>query len=297
MDVIDKVLFCLPERERRILGNFAASVPFRKNITELRFRANMPSSVTYEERNITVFGGQEIVFSENDMRVILSRLCEESVHTYGSTMTEGYVTLSGGVRVGICGKAVSDGERVMNIREISALSVRIPKAICGVCTEILPFIFKGQQIFPALFYSLPGVGKTTLIRDIAAKIGSKRRVAVVDSRGEIYMREMFLHSICDFLEGYPKGIGIEIATRTLSPELIICDEIGEGDAEKIISAQNTGVPLIATVHGGTFSSLLMRPGIKKLYDAGVFRYYIGISRAHGAQSYSFEVKEAARGST
>jgi len=293
LDAIDKVLFCLPERERKLLLSFFAGAANRKKVTELRFRANMPSSVTYEERNISVFEGREIIFSENDMRGILARLCEESVHTYGSSINEGYVTLSGGLRIGVCGKAVSDGMRVLNVREISSLAVRIPQAISGVSAEVLPLIVKGQRIYSALFYSLPGAGKTTLIRDIAAKVGTKRRVAVIDSRGEIYMREMFAHSICDFLDSYPKGTGIEIATRTLAPELIVCDEIGDGDAEKIISVQNTGVPLIATVHGGSLASLLLRPGIKKLHEAGIFRYYIGVSRSLGAQKYSFEIKDTA----
>lgn len=253
----------------------------------------MPASVTYEQRNISIFDGREIIFSEAEMRGILARLCEESVHTYGSTINEGYVTLAGGLRIGVCGKAVSDGGRVLNVREISSIAVRIPQAIAGVSAEILPLILKGQRIYSALFYSLPGAGKTTLIRDIAAKLGAKRRVAVVDSRGEIYMPEIFAHSLCDFLDGYPKGLGIEIATRTLSPEVIICDEIGEGEAEKILAVQNTGVPLIATAHGGALSALLLRPGVKKLYEAGVFRYYIGVSRPAGATSYYFEVKDTA----
>jgi stage III sporulation protein AA len=253
----------------------------------------MPASITYEERNITVFGGEQIVFSENDLRIILARLCEESVHTYSASINEGYVTLSGGVRVGVCGKAVSDGARVLNVREVSSLAVHIPQALSGVSAEILPLIVKGQRIYSTLFYSLPGAGKTTLIRDIAAKIGAKRRVAVVDSRGEIYMPEMFTRSICDFLDGYPKGMGIEIATRTLSPEVIICDEIGESEADKILAVQNTGVPLIATAHGGALSALLLRPGIKKLYEAGVFRYYIGVSRPVGASGCYFEVKDTA----
>lgn len=293
MDAIDKVIFCLPEKGRRLLASFFAGAVNRKKVSEIRLRANMPSSVTYEERNISIFGGQEIIFTENDMRSILARLCEESVHTYGSAMNEGYITLSGGLRVGVCGKAVSDGARILNVREVSSLAVRIPQALAGASAEILPLIVKGQRLYSALFYALPGVGKTTLIRDIAAKIGAKRRVAVVDSRGEIYMREMFGHTLCDFLDGYPKGVGIEIATRTLSPEIIVCDEIGEGDAEKIISSQNTGVPLIATVHGATLGSLMMRPGVKKLYEAGVFRYYIGVSRPAGSQKYSFEVKDTA----
>ncbi len=293
MDAIDKVLFCLPERARRAFGIFFAGALNRKKVTELRFRSEMPASVTYEQRNISIFDGREIIFSEAEMRGILARLCEESVHTYGSTINEGYVTLAGGLRIGVCGKAVSDGTRVLNVREISSIAVRIPQAIAGVSAEILPLVLKGQRIYSTLFYSLPGAGKTTLIRDIAAKIGAKRRVAVVDSRGEIYMPEMFAHSLCDFLDGYPKGLGIEIATRTLSPEVIICDEIGEGEAEKILAVQNTGVPLIATAHGGALSALLLRPGVKKLYEAGVFRYYIGVSRPAGAMNYYFEVKDTA----
>jgi stage III sporulation protein AA len=293
LDAIDKILFCLPEKERALLGTFFGGVINRKKVTELRFRANAPSSVTYDERNISVFGGREIVLNDGDMRALLSRLCEESVHTYGSTINEGYVTLSGGIRIGVCGKAVSDGVRVTNVREIGAISVRIPQAITGVSAEILPLILKGQRIYSALFYALPGAGKTTLIRDIAARVGMKRRVAVVDSRGEIYMREMFEHSLCDFLDGYPKGAGIEIATRALSPEVIICDEIGDGEADKILASQNTGVPLIATAHGGALSALLMRPGIKKLYESGVFRYYIGVSRHAGSSSFYFEVKDTA----
>jgi stage III sporulation protein AA len=293
LDAIDKVLFCLPEKERRALGAFFAGALNRKKVTELRFRADMPASVTYEGRNICVFDGREIVFSEADMRLILSRLCEESLHSYGSSINEGYITLAGGLRVGVCGKAVSDGARVLSVREISSIAVRIPQALSGVSSEILPLIWKGQRVYSALFYSLPGARKTTLIRDIASKLGTKKRVAVVDSRGELYMREMFAHSLCDFLEGYPKGIGIELATRTLSPEVIICDEIGEGEAEKILAVQNTGVPLIATAHGGFISALFQRPGIKKLYDAGVFRYYIGVSRQQGTERYSFEIKDTA----
>ncbi|MBQ9746464.1 MAG: hypothetical protein IJW21_06540, partial [Clostridia bacterium] len=275
------------------LAAFFAAVPDRKKVTELRFRANMPSSVTYEDRNVSVFGGSELIFTENDMRGILARLCEESVHTYGASMNEGYITLSGGLRIGVCGKAVSDGGKILSVREITSLAVRLPHTLAGAAAEILPIILKGQRIYSALIYSLPGAGKTTLVRDIAAKLGAKKRISVVDSRGEIYMREMFAHSLCDFLEGYPKGLGIEIATRTLSPEAVVCDEISECEAERIVAAENTGVPLIATAHGASLAALLMRPSIKKLYEAGVFRYYIGVSRAPGAQKYAFDIKDTA----
>ena len=94
-------------------------------------------------------------------------------------------------------------------------------------------------------------------------------------------------SIADFLVGYPKADGIEISTRTMNPEVIICDEIGDGEAEKILAAQNSGVPLIASAHGASFDEIMRRRGIKRLYDSGVFRYYIGIERAGAALKYTF----------
>ena len=296
VDHIEKVLFCLPEEYRKIFNEFFASDIMRESATEIRFRAVMPSSVTCSGKNISVFGGREIILTESEMTAAVTRLCEESVHTYSATINEGYIVLSDGLRIGVCGKAVSDGKNILGIREITSVSVRIPHIIPGVCQEIIPLIMQKQKINGALIYSAPGVGKTTLIRDVARTISSfgKRRVAVVDSRGEIYVRKMFAHSLCDFLDGYPKGRGIEIATRTMSPEAVVCDEIGDGDCDGILCAQNTGVPLIATAHGTELSALLRRPGIKKLYEADVFRYYIGLSRSPSEKRFFFDIKDTGR---
>lgn len=300
MDLIQKVLACLPEKGRRTLVEFLSGERRRK-VTELRFRAGSPMSVTLDGRNICTFGGNEIIYSEDEIRGIVARLCEESVHTYGETMKEGYISLSDGVRVGVCGRAHADGQSVQSLRDVTSLCVRIPHIIRGAAEEIMPLVFSRGAVQSTLFYSPPGVGKTTLIRDVAANLssGAKRlRVCVVDSRGEIYMRELFSHSLCDFLEGYPKGAGIEIATRTLSPEAIVCDEIGgEAEAQAILSAQNSGVPLIATAHASSFELLLMRPNIKKLYDAGIFRYYIGLAREAQSNKFAFSVTDAVRRQT
>jgi len=129
-----------------------------------------------------------------------------------------------------------------------------------------------------------------VLRDLAVSLSTgwnAMRVCVVDNRREIYMEEAFRMSIADFLVGYPKADGIEISTRTMNPEVIICDEIGDGEAEKILAAQNSGVPLIASAHGASFDEIMRRRGIKRLYDSGVFRYYIGIERAGAALKYTF----------
>ena len=109
------------------------------------------------------------------------------------------------------------------------------------------------------------------------------------------MKGFFDHSLCDFLDGYPKGTGIEIATRAFSPQVLICDEIGdEAEARAIIAAQNSGVPLIATAHGTDIASIMLRPNIKLLYDAGIFRYYIGVRRDESNGKYTFSITDTER---
>ncbi len=292
MDIIEKVLVCLPERGRSAFAAFLSSYD-RSKVTELRFRTDAPASITYSGKNICSFAGKEIIFGEAEMRDIVAKLCEESVHTYGQTMTNGYITLADGARIGICGRVRADKNDIIGLCAVTSLCVRVPHIIYGISDEIMPLIYSCGRAQSALIYSSPGVGKTTLIRDIAKNLscGARRlRVSVVDSRGEIYIKEMFSHSLCDFLDGYPKSIGIEIATRTLSPQAIICDEIGGGeDAESILKNQNSGVPLIATAHANSFEALLQRPNIKKLHEARIFQYYIGISRSNESEGFIFEI--------
>ena len=86
------------------------------------------------------------------------------------------------------------------------------------------------------------------------------------------MKEMFENNLVDVLRGYPRAKGIEIATRTLSPEVIFCDEIGSAEeAKAILSAQNSGVPLIATAHADSRETLFRRPNIRILYENEIFR--------------------------
>lgn len=298
MDNIDRVIICFPERMKIIFSKFLGEAK-REYITEIRLRRDAPMSITYAGRNICSFGGSEIVFSEKELNDTLSKLCEESVHTYGETMNEGFITLSGGLRLGVCGHAVSEFEKTRGVRDITSVCVRIPHIITGIADDILHVITHGKTVYPTLFYSVPGAGKTTLIRDISASLSSggwRLRVCVVDARSEIYIKEMFSHSLCDFLDGYPKGEGIEIATRTLSPEVIVCDEIGGiREAEAIIAAQSSGVPLIATAHSSDISSLLIRPNIKLLYDSGIFRFFIKISRSENGGKPLFDIYDSRRG--
>ena len=139
-----------------------------------------------------------------------------------------------------------------------------------------------------LIYSPPGVGKTTLLRGVISLISSGEggysplRTAVVDTRGELTFSNGGKGLCIDVLSGYPRALGIEIATRTLSAQLIVCDEIGDyAEAMALVSSHNCGVPLIASTHARSVDELMRRTGIMLLHEARVFGAYVGISRGAG----------------
>lgn len=294
-----KILKYLPGRVSKAIENFLKNI--KENViyvSEIRLRVNSPVSLSYCGYNVMRFGGEFVVCHEEEIAETLQKLCEDSVHTYSETLKDGYVILENGYRIGVCGRAGTEKDVVRSVYGITSLCIRIPHPVRGVAVEILPRLMEHGQIQSALFYSVPNVGKTTLIRDIAATLsqGSRaRRVSLIDTRGEIYMRDMFGESLVDVLRGYPRAKGIEIATRTLSPEVIFCDEIGSSEeAKAILSAANSGVPLIATAHADSFEDLLKRPNIRVLYESQVFRYYIGLSRMDGTSCFFYDVFDATK---
>lgn len=298
-EALARILVYLPEKVSAAVCGFAKTLGEKGSmISEIRLRAGAPMSVSCMGRNVFLFRGKTVVCDEYEVAETLQKLCEDSVHTYGETLKEGYVALENGYRIGVCGRAGTAGDSIKSIYGISSLAVRIPHPVSGVSGEMRRLLATGDAIESALFYSPPNVGKTTLIRDLAASLSSgarAKKTALIDTRGEIYMKEMFSESLVDVLHGYPRAKGIEIATRTLSPDVIFCDEIGSPEeARAILSAQNSGVPLIATAHADGKDALFRRPNIRVLYENGIFRYYIGIRRKADDSSFAFDIFDAAK---
>lgn len=241
-------------------------------INEIRLRASGVVSLTCRGENI-VLGCRTC---EREIRECVTRLCRGSLYAHGETVRRGYIMPGGGVRVGVCGNLTADGRA---LGEITSLNIRVPHMIRGVCDKALALCLAGGRIRSTLIYSPPGVGKTTLIRDLASRLARTHRVAVIDTRGEIYAPEMFEGTLCDALVGYSRAEGIEIATRTLSPELLVCDEIGDVDeARQMLAAVKAGVPIIATAHASSINELIARPNIRTLHEGRVFSGYVGITR-------------------
>lgn len=272
----EEIIKCLPKRISEQLIKYDVS-----SINEIRLAVNRPITLTVGEKSVLL--GDTV--SNEEMTVTVSEFCRGSLHSFEKTMAEGYIPLGNGCRVGVCGK-YSEG----SITEITSVVIRIPRSIYGIgdglCKRI---ISRGGGM---LLYSPPGVGKTTLLRDIASTLSSPpylKRVSIIDSRNEIFRPDAFRRSIADIYNSYPKSIGIELAVRTMSPEFIVCDELGSSEADSVLATQSFGVPLIASAHAPSLDSLLSRKVFKDLDECGIFSTYVGVRRE--GCGFSFDISE------
>ena len=253
-----------------------------RTIEEIRLRAGRCASLTVGGRNILT----SVILSAGELRELLDRMCGGSPYAYSETIHQGYVTLSGGVRVGVAGLATCEGGRVIGVKVIHALNIRLPshhRAVGREMADLLRHTVTAEGCAGGiLIYAPPGVGKTTLLRGMAAELAggyNPWRTVIVDTRGELGFEGDGAGLCLDVLSGYPRALGIEIATRTMGAQVILCDEIGDAsEAAAMEAAHHGGVPLVATAHAGDLAELLCRTGIRRLHEARLFSVYVGIRR-------------------
>ncbi len=211
--------------------------------------------------------------------------CGYSVHSHTTELASGFVTTAYGDRVGICGRVVLENGVVIGMRDITSINIRISRQVQKVAQEYLAMIDIKKGV---LIVGAPSTGKTTLLRDIVraiscGEVGFHKKVALIDQRYELAaihnaVPQYELGACTDIISGQGKAEAIEQAVRTLSPDIIACDEIGsDGEVSAIVSGSNCGAGFLATAHCGSADDLYKNIRIKKLIDTGVFGYIIRLT--------------------
>ncbi len=288
----------LPEKIANVLVRLNPEL--KASVQEIRLRAGRPLTVTMGGSQFFVCKGgtfmlprtDSVYVAPADLNDCFLKLCKHSVYSHGSELCEGYISLEGGHRAGICGKVVVKDKRIETIRDISSINLRIAKEIPHSADEILKH-YNGGGI---LICGGPGTGKTTLLRDICRQlaggsVGDCKKVAIIDSRGEIAavsggVPYTDVGSTADIITDVPKAKGIEMALRTLFPDVIAFDELGDmSEVSAVIQSFNSGVTVITTAHIGCQEDLAKRPTVSALLKTGAIEWVVLCYRG-----FTFKIK-------
>lgn len=284
MPSLDFVLSRLPDNIQEGITQFVQKNPYI--INEIRMRANSYISLIASSINVKT----DIYTNENDIQKSLLCLCDNSLYAHIDTIKDGYISIGKGIRAGISGRALCANGIIEGVCDITSINIRIPYTIKNASDYLYNLLHESSFRKSVILYSAPGVGKTTILRDLILKLSRTTpiiRYSIIDSRNEI---TSFIEDEItgDVFLSYPKGRGIEMATKSMTPQLIICDEISSTeDAEAILSAVNCGVKLIATTHADSFLELCEKKILKNLLKNNVFDYALGVCREYGESVYHF----------
>lgn len=296
------ILPVLPRELAEIIGR----VPLQdlEQLEEIRLRADKPLMLqNYRKEWFVRPDGslgkspeKAVIITPQNISGTLERMSENSLYAFQEEIRNGYITLKGGHRIGIAGRVVYDGSAIRNIKDITGLNIRLANEITGCAAKIMKYLFKDKwNLCNTLLVSPPQCGKTTLLRDIARHLsdgipGSDFKgvkVGIVDERSEIAacykgLPQNNVGIRTDILDGCLKSSGMTMMIRSMSPDVIITDEIGcEGDRDAVLSVLNAGVKIITSAHGYNVSELKSRREVLRLMEDKVFERYIVLGNARG----------------
>ncbi|HIZ16569.1 MAG TPA: Flp pilus assembly complex ATPase component TadA [Firmicutes bacterium] len=283
----------LPQRQKNVLSRLPSNII--SQIYEIRLRAGLPLALSTPDDTIFACAsgrvsrnicGDMLYATVDDIDYVFNKACMHSVYSHQSEIADGYVITPKGHRIGICGTAVINDGKVSNIKDISSLNIRIAKEIKTAAKQLIPIF--ASCLGGLLIAGAPACGKTTALRDLVRRIslgeaGGSRKVTVIDERCEIAavygsMPQYDVGPNTDVISGINKADGIMMALRSMSPDVIVFDEIGK--AEEISALRqslNAGVRAITTIHSGSIQQLLMRPQMQQIIESGAFSKAVQLS--------------------
>ncbi len=305
--LFDHVLEYLSEDIRTILLKMPKI--YKEDIEEIRLRNGCPLNIYLRGQDYFISKSGKVVNDIKDSFIVnkehinntFQLITNHSVYAFTEEIKRGFITISGGHRVGIGGKVIYDsrGLGIEGIRDITSLNIRIAREKMGISDDIIKYLLEGyDSIHNTLIISPPQCGKTTLLRDIIRNLSDGNKwsrgfkVGLVDERSEIAgtyagKNQKYIGIRTDVLDACLKSHGIMMLVRAMSPDIIAVDEIGGlSDIEAIAEGIRAGIKFIATVHGYSVYDVKDRAYLKELINEGIFGRYIILDRSQGVGTIS-----------
>lgn len=295
------ILPALPSNLRSIIGSMPLDIV--ETLQEIRLRKGRPLMIVTGETDFYIApSGRPVespemayTINEADINKTLEIMSESSIYAIEEEIKNGYLTIPGGHRVGMVGRAVMDKGQIKTLKFISGLNIRISREFKGVADKVIRSIVDRAGPLNTLIVSPPRCGKTTLLRDIVRRFSygipelgfSGFKVGLVDERSEIAacyegIPQNDVGPRTDVLDCCPKACGMFMFVRSMSPDVIATDEIGKKeDVEALEEALNAGVKVITTAHGRDITEIQKRPFLKRLIKTGVFERLIVLNNSNG----------------
>jgi stage III sporulation protein AA len=281
----------LPFLPKTIIEQLEHIPPIQKfEIEEIRIRTNRPIEITMGGKTMFL----PYLVNTEDANQLLNKISHHSIYALEEELRRGYITIDGGHRIGLAGKVILEGGKVKALRDISSFNIRIAKEKIGIADSLIPALYD-QQWQHTMIIGPPQTGKTTLLRDIARIVSSgdsgssisAKKVGIVDERSEIAgcvngIPQLTFGPRVDVLDACPKAEGMMMMIRSMSPDVLVVDEIGRlEDTEAILEAVNAGIKLMMTTHGDSFEEIQKRPSLQEIFKLQIFQRYIELSRMNG----------------
>ncbi len=263
---------------------------------EFRLRRGFPMTVLLPEGERETDGPP---VGEDELRQVVENATQCSAHTALDRVRQGFVTLRGGHRIGLCGSVTKKDGRIVTLRELSSLSIRVARSVPGLAKPLLPELTEDGRFLSTLILAPPGAGKTTLLRDLVRVLSDgegcpPHRVSVADERGEIAALwrgepQLYVGRHTDVLDGCSKSEGLSILIRGMDPQVAAADELGGSeDVRAAEEAAGCGVAVLATAHGAGLEDLRRRPACRELLELGAFRRLVVLERRGAVRSVRVE---------